>query len=706
MAGPIITQNERLFSFDSPLGTDKLLVNSFQGTEAMSKLFHFDLELVSEDPEIDWYQIINRNVTVGIRQRDGVSFRYFNGHISKFAPMRHEGQLSYYKAEMVPWLWFLTLTQNCLIYQQKKVPDVVEETFQKFGFRHFDMSAVKLAEKHQPWENCCQYRETAFDFVSRLMEAEGIYYYFKHEQGKHTMMMVNHKSSHLPCPYQSTFRLEHNVGSGVKRTEDSIFIADMHKEVKPNKWAHKEFNFKSPQNPLYREDSASTPTGADQDYEEYDYPGEYESYSDAEAWGAVRQEEQVADHTVVTGSGDARSLTPGYKIDLTQHDRPEQNINYLITEVTHTGQEGTFVAGSDANEARYENTFKAIPSSVQFRTGRKTESPQMLGLQTAIVVGPKGEEIYTDKHGRVKVHFHWDRRPADQDSSCWIRVMQPWAGAGFGHLFLPRVGMEVVVDFLEGDPDRPVIVGCLYNTDNRQPYWTPEEKKNWSGIKTLSTKGGKPQKNYNELRLVDTMGEELFLMHAEKDMQITVENDTIEVVDRDRSLDVKRNQTELVEGHQYSTVKGEFREDIQGELSLNARQNINERAAGNFILQAGGDIHLKAGGRIVLEAAQGVTFLASGATNFIDVTQAGIIIQGTTTWVNCGLPAPGGALDSQPQPPALPTLPNDESQPAPTPGSSQSSQASNPWVVQSGTTSPAPAPSPTPTAGGPPKPDL
>ena len=284
----------------------------------------------------------------------------------------------------------------------------------------------------------------------------------------------------------------------------------------------------------------------------------------------------------------------------------------------------------------------------------------MLGLQTAIVVGPKGEEIYTDEFGRVKVHFHWDRKPPDQNSSCWIRVMQPWAGANFGHIFLPRVGMEVVVDFLEGDPDRPLIVGCVYNKDNQQPYPLPNNK-NWSGFKTLSTKGGKPQKNYNELRFVDTMGDELLLMHAEKDMQITVENDTIETIDRDRNLDVKRNQAELVEGNKDSTVQGEFRESIQGNMSVNIGGEANEKAGGNFILQAGGDIHLKAGGRIVLEAAQGVTFLASGAVNFIDVNQMGVVIQGTTTWINSGIPNPGGALGAKPQAPAMPALPKQES---------------------------------------------
>jgi type VI secretion system secreted protein VgrG len=274
-------------------------------------------------------------------------------------------------------------------------------------------------------------------------------------------------------------------------------------------------------------------------------------------------------------------------------------------------------------------------------------------MQTATVVGPKGEEIYTDDYGRVKVHFHWDRRPSDENSSCWIRVMQPIAGPGFGHIWLPRVGQEVIVQFLEGDPDRPVITGCLYNHVNHPPYIPVPKFKDWSGIKTRSTKKGKPTE-FNELRFVDTKGDELYVMHAQKDMQITVENDTIELVDRDRILQVKRNQVEMVQADKHNTVKGNFKEDIQGEMSINAQKNVNEKAAGNFLLEAGGEVHIKAGLRIVLEAPN-ITFLGPGG--FIDCTALGIAIQAPNVWLNCGLGLPTGAMGAMPQLPIVPNLP-------------------------------------------------
>jgi type VI secretion system secreted protein VgrG len=645
-----LAQTQRLFSFDSPLGPNKLLVNSFGGSEHISELFSFQLELVSEDFNIDWDQIIDRNVTVGIRQKDSVSFRYFNGYINNFEPMRHEGRFAYYSAEMVPWLWYLTQCQDHLIYQEKTVPQVLELIFQKLGFRDYEIK--KLGDRHQPWINCCQYAENAFVFVSRIMEAEGIYYWFKHEQGKHTMIIADTAASALPVPYQSTMKYEHETGN-MARTEDTIFNLNMKKVIKPNQYAHKDYNFLIPGRQLYFKGPMNQFMGSNKPLEWFDYPADIDWPADAPDWGDLRKEEIAADRVTVTGNGNCRSMAPGYRFDLVQHDRADLDLNYLITKVTHHGHEGSLAAGSDAAEATYENSFSCIPSSIQYRPGRKTEPPNIGSMQTATVVGPKGEEIYTDEYARVKVHFHWDRRPADENSSCWIRVMQPIAGPGFGHIWLPRVGQEVVVQFLEGDPDRPVITGCLYNHVNHPPYTPVPKFKDWSGIKTRSTKQGKSTE-FNELRFVDTKGDELYVMHAQKDMQITVENDTIEVVDRDRTLQVKRNQTEMVQADKHNTVKGNFNEDIQGQMSINVQKDVNEKAAGNFLLQAGGEVHIKAGVRIVLEAPN-ITFIGTGG--FIDCTALGIAIQGTNVWLNCGIGSPTGAMGAMPQLPNIPSLP-------------------------------------------------
>ena len=669
-----LSQQNRLFSFDSPLGPNTLLVNSFGGTEQLSEIYHFELELVSENFSIDWDQIIDRNVTVGIRWREGSGYRYFNGYINKFEPIRHQGRYAYYSAEMVPWLWYLTVTTDNLIYQEMTVVEVIEKTFQKYGFQDYDVSS--LGDRHAKWINCCQYQESAFDYVSRLMEIEGIYYYFKHEQGKHTMILVDHLSAHEPCPQQSTMRLEHQSGGGGYQEEDTIFSSNMTKVIRPNKYAHKDYNFLIPSHQLYYEAPTGQFMGSNRTLEVYDYPGDIDWEKDSPDWAALRQEELELDRVQVQGNGNCRAMMPGYRFDLIQHDRPEQDLNYLITKVGHHAHEGSF-SSMDSAASTYENTFSTIPSTVQFRPKCKTETPNIGSIQTARVVGPEGEEIYTDEYGRVKVHFHWDRTTPNENSSCWIRVMQPIAGPGFGHIWLPRVGQEVIVQFVEGDPDRPVITGCLYNHVNHPPYTLPDNK-NWSGVKTRSTKNGDATE-FNELRFVDTKGDELYIMHAQNNMQITVENDTIEVVDRDRTMEVKRDQIELVDRNKNSTVKGDYSTDIQGQLSLNARKDINEKAAGTFILQAGGDIHLKAGGRIVLEAANGVTFIGAQGSSFIDCTQAGVTLQGPKVWVNCGLPMPAGALSATPTPPNLPALPGtvDLSSVSPVPNLANPSPASS-----------------------------
>jgi type VI secretion system secreted protein VgrG len=390
----VISQTGRQFSFESPLGPDKLVVNKFEGTEAIAELFKFELELISTDFTIQSEDLLGENVTVGIRHINGVDFRYFNGHISKFAPIAHPGRLAYYKAEMVPWVWFLTLTQGCHIYQDETLPEVIQDVFERYGYEDYD---INVGDRHKPWENCCQYQESAWAFVSRLMEIEGMYYFFKHEQGKHTLMIVDHMASHTPCPYQSSYPFEHQVGEGALRDEDTITSSDLRKVVKPNKYAHKDYNFKRPTDPLEIVKAVARDTGVSVPLEVYDYPGEYELPGDVTDWGDLRMEEQEHDHTVAHGTGTGRAMMPGYKFDLTQADRPEQNINYLIVSVTHKGQEGSFVAGADAQNAEYANSYVAHPSSIQFRPGMKTEEPTIKGSQTAFVVGPPGEEIYTDE---------------------------------------------------------------------------------------------------------------------------------------------------------------------------------------------------------------------------------------------------------------------------------------------------------------------
>jgi type VI secretion system secreted protein VgrG len=682
------TEARRLFSYDGP-HAGELFVNKFSGTEQIDELFKFELELITENALIATEDMLGKNVTIGIRHRDGVTFRYFNGHLSHFSPIRTEGRLAIYSAELVPWVWFLTLSNGCKIYQDKTVPQVIDDTFSRYSYRDYDTSGIR--EVHKPWENCCQYQESAWDFVARLMEIEGIYYYFKHENGKHTLMLVDNMAALVPCPYQSTFRYEHQLGTGAYRTEDTIFSSDLRKVVKPNVYQNNDSNFRIYQNPLKDKRKVQRDTGVDRDIDRYFYPANVEWPGEPSDYAMLRIEEQEHDHTVGSGSGNCRAMTPGYRFDLTDHDRTEQNINYLIVKVTHSGQEGTFVAGANSQEAIYTNSFAAHPSSITYRPHLDTDEPQIASLQTATVVGPAGEEIYTDKYGRVRVKFHWDLSPGDDSgaSSCWMRVAQQWAGPNFGYIWIPRVGMEVVVQFINGDPDRPLITGCVYNNLNPVPYPLPANKE-WSGIKTRSTKGGS-QNNYNEIRLVDSIGNELFRMQAEKDFHLFVKNDRTEYILKDRFLDVVGDKHEKIEGDKYVTVQkglqeevqkdvkvkvggdatlsikgdqteeakgdknitvdGDFAEDIKGDTSIHNEGDYDQKVDGDGKLTIDGDLHIKSNGKLVIEASNGFTMKCGDA--FIDISNGVVSIQGTRILLNCGASA-DGADDADPDDPDTP----------------------------------------------------
>ncbi len=670
--GQLVSQHGRLFYFNCPLGLDVLILNKFSGTEEISHLFQFELELASEDGTIQTEDLLGKNVTCGVRHRDGVTFRYFNGQVSKFLPTRQEGRLYYYAAEVVPWVWFLSLSNECQIYQDKTVPQVIDATFAKFGFHGYDTSGI--TGEHKPWENCCQYMESSWDFVARLMEMEGIYYYFTHEDGKHTLMLVDNMAALLPCPYQSSIRYEHQLGPGEYRTEDTIFRADMHKVVKPNVYENNDYNFKIPTNKLKDWQKVPRDTGLSINVSRRFYPANVELPGEPQDYAKLRIEEQEHDHTVSNGTSNARAMLPGFRFDMTDHDRPEQNINYLIVKVTHTAQEGTLLPGMDKQEASYMNDFAIHPSSIVFRPNLKTEEPQITSMQTAFVVGPPGEEIYTDEYGRVRVKFLWDLTPGDDNgaSSCWMRVMQPWAGPMYGQIWIPRVGMEVVVQFLNGDPDRPVITGCVYHAKNMPPYPLPA-KKEWTGIKTRSTKGG-TEDNYNEIRLQDNIGDELFRMQAEKNFHLFVKNDRCELVLNDRflevdndkhekikndkyttvkgdfqeqvegdvsvkvggdaSLSIDGDQTEEVDGDKHSTVEGDFAEDIEGDTSIQNEGDYDQKIGGDGKITVDGDLDIKANGDLVIEAAGDFVIKCGGS--FIKFSNGIVTIQGTKVLINCG----------------------------------------------------------------------
>ena len=467
---PQPTQATRNIAIDTPLGEDVLLLRSFSGREKISHLFEFDLDLLSEDYEINFDDIIGQNVTIRMELPEGGT-RYWNGYINRFVQgVSSSVQFAQYRATMVPWLWFLTRTSDCRIFQEKTVPDIIKEVFNDLGFSDIE---DRLSGGYRTWTYCVQYRETDFNFVSRLMEQEGIYYYFLHEQGKCTIVLCDSRSKHDPFgDYGTIDFISDTTGSAIS---ERINKWTVEKCVQPGKFAHVDYNFENPNGFLLsKEGDQKSHDRAD--YEIYDYPGEYLEKADGDRYAKVRMEELAYSHEVCSGLTDSRGICSGYLFTLARHPRIDQNREYLVISTDYKAAAESYETSDQTNEM-CACSFTVIPSSVQFRPERSTPKPIIQGSQTAIVTGPSGEEIYTDKYGRVKVQFPWDREgKKDENSSCWIRVSQPWAGAGWGAMFIPHIGHEVIVHFVEGDPDRPIITGRVYHATNMPADTLPDQK--------------------------------------------------------------------------------------------------------------------------------------------------------------------------------------------------------------------------------------
>ena len=636
------TQQDRPIQIVTPLGEDALLLEGFEGRETISQPFRYNLSLLSEQRRIDFDAAVGMRATIKFVREEGECMRYVNGHVVAFAQGGSVQNLFRYQATLVPWLWLLNYAGGSRIFQHKTVPEIVSQIFTERGFSQ-DFS-LRLGGAYEPREYCVQYRETDFSFVSRLLEEEGICYFFEHTAEGHKLVLVDQSSKFLACPNQPTAR--YHTSADDHLDEDSIATWSAGQEVRTGKYTARDFNFERP-----RFDLLTTINGNDKrGFEQYDYPGEYLSANLGERLVRVRIEEQEAARTAASGTSDCRAFTAGYKFELLDHYRPDMNRAYVLLSVTHSAYlPANYESNAGGGGASYHNEFVCIPhTATPYRPPRLTPVPSVQGTQTATVVGPAGEEIYTDKYGRVKVQFHWDREGKfNEHSSCWIRVSQPWAGKGWGAISHPRIGQEVVVDFLEGDPDRPLITGRVYNADQMPPYTLPAEQTK-STIKTLSSKGGD---GFNELRFEDLKGSEQIFIHAERDEDIRIKQDLREWVGRDTHLIVKHDQLEEVEGEQHLIVGGDKSEKVGGTVSLKAAADIQEKAGAKYALDAGSEIHLKAGMNLVLESGATITIKAGGG--FITIGPGGVNITGVKVKINSG-GTPGSGAGASPELPRQP----------------------------------------------------
>ncbi|MGA2275205.1 MAG: type VI secretion system tip protein VgrG [Bryobacteraceae bacterium] len=639
------TQIERPFRIKTTLGEDALLLNSFNGYERVSTPYRFIVQLLSDDPNIDMKGLLTKPAVLSIKLDDETE-RHIHGLFNRIALMEYgKDGMALYQAELVPWLWFLTLFSNCRIFQNKSVPDIVEQIFKDRSFTDYKLN---LQGSYQPREYCVQYRETDFNFVSRLLEDEGIFYFFEQTADKHTLVLADDKAAFKPCPNKA--KAQYTPSLGAVLDEDTVFTVEEENKVNTGTASLTDYDFEKPNTSLYATLSGSEPA------EYYDYPGKYSSKSDGDRYAKIRLEEREVELVTLRGKSTCMGFECGYKFTLEDFYRDEANQDYTLIALHHNGKNTSYRSGKP-EPFEYSNEFEAIPNSASFRPPRQARKPVIPSTQTAVVVGKSGEEIWTDKYGRIVVQFYWDREgKADEKSSCWIRVAQGWAGNQWGSIYTPRIGQEVVVTFLEGDPDRPLITGSVYNADQMPPYPLPDEQTK-STVKSYSSKGGG---GFNEIRLEDKKGSEQIFIHGQKDIDIRIENDRkewigedrhlivtrdkMEQVQRDSHTDITRDRIEKIGRDHHVTISGKAAVSITGSNSLAVTGDVIEQFSGNHSSQVTQNLYLKAM-QVVIEAEMGLTLSVGG--NFITLGPAGIAITGSPmVMINSGGSALSGSAGS------------------------------------------------------------
>ncbi|WP_422088830.1 type VI secretion system Vgr family protein [Variovorax sp.] len=571
---------DRIVIAHTPLAEDQLMFRSMNGTEGLSRLFEFEVDLLSPSASIDLQSVLGKPLSLEIKTAGAP--RFLCGQVVRFSMIGREGRTSrhtVYRAIVRPWLWYLTRTSGYRIFQNKTVVEMLEEVFADYSFAF----EKKLTASYRQWEHCAQYNESDFAFVSRLMELEGIYYYFKHEQNEHTLVLVDDIGAHEPMPGYETidyFASDRDVTEDVEVIDDWRVTG----EVRTGRYTVDDFNFTTPGSDLTNVRSQPQPHDH-ADYEMYEWLGEFTNAGEGEHYARVRLEEAQALGERSEGHATVRGMAPGYKFSMRGSSREDDNREYLIVSVTYALREGGYASGVEPGE--YGFGFVVQPTSLPYRAPRVTSVPRTSGPQTAVVVGPEGKEIWTDQYGRVKVQFRWDRSGRrNENCSCFVRVSQVFAGDGFGAVFTPRIGQEVIVDFIGGLADRPIITGRVYNPRHMPPFDLPGEDTK-SGFVTRSTQGGSPA-TANSLVFEDRMGAEFVALHAERNLDVSVEADethdtggsrttVIEGPDvltdntlRDATvngpdtLEVNGPQTITINGPQTQTVNGLQTETING----------------------------------------------------------------------------------------------------------------------------------------------
>jgi len=611
-----------LLSIATPLGEDVLRLRQASYCEALGQPFQLDAELVSDDEDLSLDDILGQNVTIRLETEDGS--RFFNGIVTEFYQKDNLDKNAFYGAVIRPWFWLLSLTENCRIFQEKSYPDIITDVFSELGFSDFEN---KLTATYTSQDYVVQFNESDINFVSRIMQQEGIFYYFKHINGKHTMVLLDDSASLPDLGEAAFFELEdeskHKGVEGITHWQN-------HRQIRTSGVSLTSFDFELPSKNLNTV-TADPKTASLSSLQKYSYPGKYSERAAGDQYTKILMQKENVSYEQKQMNGNLRSLHGGALFKLVDYAREDQNIQYVITDYSCQMRAEAFMANrSGEDNTFFEFSASAIPANIPYRAQVDTQKPKMTGPQTATVVGKEGEEIWTDKYGRIKVLFHWDRQAdADENSSCWIRVSQSLAGKNWGSMYIPRIGQEVLVDFLNGDPDQPIVIGCVYNGSTMPPYPLPANA-SLTGFKSRSTKGGG---GFNEIRFEDKKGEEQIYIHAQHNQDIRINNSRFESVGNDRHLTVKNDKFELVENDKNIEIANDFVTKIgkdshlliagkeiketEKTLSVKVNGDVSENFGKNHSMQVAKDSFIK-GANVCIEASSNITFKVGGSSIAIE----------------------------------------------------------------------------------------
>ena len=568
------------FTLTTALPPADLRFESMTHSSALSTLEETQLHLLSDKSDLSPDKMLGQTVDLAVLLRDGKK-RHFCGYVTRFGIGPNQGRWYGYQATVRPWLWFLTRTADCRIFQDQTVREIVEAVFKDHPIASYEFKLVRTYRKRN---YCVQYRETDFNFVARLLEDEGIYWYIEHSEGKHKLILVDAPDAHQPIAGDPKLPYYDNAGQ-VPPDIESVSNWQFTRAVKPGKTALTSYDFERPSTKLKVEQVLERKYNLS-DYEVFDWQGDYTQKNEGQQLVEDRLDERQCRFDLHSGDSDAHALATGHLFDLARHPRDDQNARYLCTRLAVSARDQGSETGGDAGDLQC--SFGAILADAQFRPPRRTRKPFVQGPQTAVVVGPSGEELFTDKYGRVKVQFHWDRYgEKNEKSSCWVRVSSPWAGKSFGFVQVPRIGQEVVVDFLEGDPDQPLITGRVYNAEQMPPWELPANATQ-SGVLTRSSKSG-AYANANAIRFEDKKGSEQLWLHAEKNQDIEVENDEThwvghdrtKTVDNDETVLVKHDRTETVNNNETITIGVNRTEQVGANETISIGANRTEDVGAN-----------------------------------------------------------------------------------------------------------------------------